>query len=351
MSWRAFRDPRTWMLGAALALVASTLLVPQIELTRQTYDLVAFVDVTGSMNTRDMMGRGGKAVSRLDAAKAALQELLVTLPCRSRLGLGVFTERRSFLFFNPIDTCDDFAAVDDALDALDWRMAWEGDSYISKGLFSGVKTAESLNADLIFLTDGHEAPPLPASGIEAFEGKPGAVRGLIVGVGGRTPVAIPKYDDDGQEAGVFSAQDVPQENRAGPPPLDASKREGWHPRNAPFGASSGTGTEQLSSVRDEHLRHLSTIAGLSYTALVDSPHLLPAVKAAARARSIPVMTDARPFPASLALALLAIVYAAVPLLEWWRRRRQTAKMRGAPAHPSPSQQTSTSPNIERKLAA
>lgn len=354
MNRSVFRDPRTWLLGAAFLLVLSTLLVPRIELERQTYDLVAIVDVTGSMNVRDMAGAGGKAISRLDAAKAALRELLVALPCRSRLGLGMFTERRAFLFFEPVDTCENFAVVDDAIAALDWRMAWEGDSYISKGFFSSVNVAESLKADLIFMTDGHEAPPLPASGVDDFEGKPGAVRGLIVGMGGRTPVAIPKYDDNGQEDGVYSAQDVPQENRAGPPPADASSRPGWHPRNAPFGANSGSGTEQLSSVRDEHLKHLASIAGLSYTALIDTPHLAPVVKAAARAKTVPVMTDSRPFPALLALALLAILYGALPLLErWWRRRRNRPERR-APAEPAQSQTLpppSTSNHIEKELAA
>jgi mxaL protein len=349
----ALRDPRTWLLGAALALAISALFVPPMELERRTYDLVAFVDVTGSMNTRDMTV-DGKAVSRLEAAKDALRELLVTLPCGSRLGLGVFTERRSFLFFDPIDTCADFAVIDDAVAALDWRMAWEGDSYIWKGLFSAVSIAESLKADLIFLTDGHEAPPLPASGIDAFEGKPGAVRGLIVGVGGRTPVAIPKFDDSGREAGVYSAQDVPQENHSGPPPADAYKRPGWHPRNAPFGSGAGSGTEHLTSVHDDHLKHLASVTGLSYAALIDSPNLLAPIQASARSRPVQVMTDARPIPASIALALLGIVYAGLPLFARWRGRRSRAAERRAAsrqtaAGAAPASTTFT--NLERKSAA
>ena len=72
---------------------------------------------------------------------------------------------------------------------LDWRMAWEGDSYVAKGLYSAIDIAKSLKSDLIFITDGHELPPLPFSGLPPFEGKPGDVGGLIVGVGSHTPDA------------------------------------------------------------------------------------------------------------------------------------------------------------------
>ena len=181
------------------------LVVPRINLTRDAYDVLAVVDITTSMNTRDVKS-GGKSVSRLDAAKASLRETLAKLPCGSRLGLGIFTERRSFLLFDPIETCENFAAIDEAIAMLDWRMAWEGDSYVSKGLYSGIEIAKSLKSDLIFITDGHEMPPLPFSGLSPFEGKPGDVGGLIVGVGSHTPTPLLKYDDEGREVGTYGAR-------------------------------------------------------------------------------------------------------------------------------------------------
>jgi len=87
MSWPPLRDPRTWLVAGALALTVLALAVPRINLTRDAYDVLAVVDITTSMNTRDVTS-GGKSVSRLEAAKASLRETLAKLPCRSRLGLG-----------------------------------------------------------------------------------------------------------------------------------------------------------------------------------------------------------------------------------------------------------------------
>ena len=195
------RDLRFWALVAAFALVAIALVAPRVTLDRDAYDVVAFVDITGSMNTRDMKAQG-KPQTRLDAAKAAISRLLGDLPCQSRLGLGIFTERRTFLLFNPVEVCRNFAAIDDAVEGLDWRMAWEGDSYVAKGIYDGIGTARDLGANLLFVTDGHEAPPLPpGAGLPPFEGEPGAVKGLIVGVGGHDKVPIPKFDDEGRVDG------------------------------------------------------------------------------------------------------------------------------------------------------
>jgi mxaL protein len=73
-------DPRAWLLLLAFALVVAALFLPRIELTRSAYDVVAIVDVTGSMNVRDLM-RAGKPVSRLDYLKKSLPEFVADLPC------------------------------------------------------------------------------------------------------------------------------------------------------------------------------------------------------------------------------------------------------------------------------
>jgi mxaL protein len=273
MSWSTFNDARTWLIGGAFALAVAAMLVPRIPLQRDAYDVLAIVDITTSMNTRDATS-GGEKVSRLDAAKTALREMLAKLPCGSRFGFGFFTERRAFLLFDPVEVCENFAPVDEAIGMLDWRMAWEGDSYISKGLFSSLDLAKSLKSDLIFLTDGHELPPLPFSGLSPFDGKPGDVGGLIVGVGGKSPSPLLKYDDDGHEIGTYAAQDVPQENRSGPPPPDAESRPGYHPKWAPFGSAVVNNKEHLATVRETYLKQLATVTGLTYAYLGTTPDLI-----------------------------------------------------------------------------
>lgn len=311
---RRLRDPRLGLLLITFAALGAALADPSWTRPRAAYDLFFVVDITGSMNARDGMLDGHPA-SRLEVVKHRLRELIAELPCGSRAGLGIFTERRSFLLFEPVDLCGSFAAVDGAIAALDWRMAWEGDSHIASGVYSAIDVAHDVSADLVFLTDGHEAPPLPYTGRPAFEGDPGKVKGLIIGVGGLSPVPIPKFDDEGREIGFWSATDVPQENRSGPPPPDAANRPGWNPRNAPFGGEVATGTEHLTSVRDDYLHTLADATGLGYLRLADPARLEAALAQNARQRVIPTQVDLRTLPAGLALAALLAIFAGFPMAE------------------------------------
>lgn len=303
-------NARIWMLLAALAMTGLAIVLPRVKLTRNVYDLVAIIDITGSMNTRDMTV-AGKPASRLDASKAALERLLADLPCQSRLGLGIFTERRSFLLFNPVEVCENFAPLEAAIQSLDWRMAWEGDSMVAKGFFNAMTIAEDLKADLVFVTDGHEAPPLPPGApLPDFEGTPKKVSGLVLGAGGKDKVPIPKFDDDGNEIGTYGPMDVPQENHSGVSPPDAHLRPGYHPKWAPFGSDVAKGEEHLTSVRSEHLEKMAARAGLAHTDLIDTPNLLQAIALHAHPRPVEVAVDIRPLSAALALALLTALYAA-----------------------------------------
>jgi mxaL protein len=308
-----FNDPRLWLLLLSFLLVVATLFLPRVELTRKAYDVIAIVDITGSMNVRDLT-RAGKPENRLDHVKERLSQFTAELPCQSKFGLGIFSERRVFILFEPVETCENFASIDASIAELNWRMAWEGDSHVTEGVHDAIANAASLNADLLFFTDGHEAPPLPYTGMPPFEGKPGEVKGLIVGVGGRSLSPIPKFDDSGREIGVYGENDVLQESRAGLPPPGAENRPGWHARNAPFGAMPH-GTEHLSSVKEEHLRAIAAQAGLDYAYLDGTEALLQAFEAAARPRNVVVATDIRPYPAGLALALLFVLFGAFPLYQ------------------------------------
>ncbi len=328
----ALGDPRFWLLLAGLAGILAALFAPRIELTRTARDMLLVVDITGSMNVRDY-AQAGQPETRLEATKRAMRALVAALPCQSRAGLAIFTERRAFLLFEPTEVCGNFAAIDGAIDTLNWRMAWEGDSYVARGIDSAIEAADRLKADLVFLTDGQEAPPLPPSGLPGFAVEPGKVHGLLVGVGGLEPAPIPKFDDDGREVGFYGEADVPQENRSGPPPEDAASRAGWDPRNAPWGGEAAYGTEHLSSLREEHLRAIAAQTGLAYARLDRAPTLIADVMAATRPRPVRTSVDTAAIPAALALLALLAVYAALPLavlLRTWLRRapRQLPITRG-----------------------
>ncbi|GLK67997.1 vWA domain-containing protein [Hansschlegelia plantiphila] len=310
-------DARTLALAAAFLLAIAAAFGPTTRAERPVYDLVAIVDITMSMNARDYV-RDGRPQSRLDAVKERLVAAAARLPCGTRMGLGVFTERRSFMLLAPLDVCANFTAFTGAVSSITWRMAWEGDSRVSSGLFEAVQLARESHADLVFLTDGQEAPPLRADQPLTYDGKRGDVRGLLVGVGGDQLTPIPKYDDFGRETGFLSMTDVPQESRLGPPPADAESRPGYNPRNAPFGEMPG-GEEHLTSVREPHLRELGGMTGLGYTRLGAPEALAEAIEANAVARRVPVRIDLSPIPAAAALLALSLVYGA-PFAAGIRRR-------------------------------
>ncbi|PNG25285.1 vWA domain-containing protein [Methylocella silvestris] len=312
------RDGRFWLLCAIVLLLAASFGLPSFRSKANGVDLLVVVDITGSMNTRDY-SESGHPVSRLEHVKASLRAILPDLPCPARVGLAIFTERQPFLLFEPIDVCGAFAPVDGAIAGLDWRMAWEGDSHIASGLYRAIDMAHEVNADLVFFTDGQEAPPLPASGGPEFTGERGAVKGLIVGTGGFALSPIPKFDAEGREIGFYGVNDVPHENRFGPPPADAEQREGYNPRNAPFGSAAAAGTEHLSSVREPYLKALGDKTGLGFIRLEDPPALLKAILAEARPHPVERERPLRPFALGLALILLVALYGVPPL---WNRLKQ-----------------------------
>lgn len=314
-----FRDIRFWLLLTAFLCFVAALIVPPATERKDGIDVLFTVDITGSMNTRDYT-ENGHPISRLDHIKAVLRQTLIDLPCQSHVGVALFAERRIFLLFNPIEVCANFSPIMESISAMDWREGWEGDSHIADGLYRAIALADDLHSDLVFMTDGQEAPPLPWSGGPSFDGKPGAVKGLIVGVGGYTLSPIPKYDENGRPAGFYGEDDVLQESRFGVPPPDAVNRPGYNPRNAPFGDVHVNNNEQLSSVREPYLKGLAQKTGMAYTHLADASDFIDALRIHATPHPVNVMVSRGPVMAALGLFCLACVYVFLPLLLWQRRK-------------------------------
>lgn len=294
--------PSLVVLCALLALVA-----PGVSRRAAVTDVLLVVDITRSMNVRDMAGE-----SRLEFARSRLKAWIAGRPCGSRVALGLFTERRSLTLFEPLEVCADYASLTGALEGLDWRMAWEGDSLISRGLNHALSRAAALEAALLFVTDGHEAPPLPYEGPTAFRGEsPG---GVVLGVGGTEPAPIPKFDDLGREDGFYAAEDLQQAPaRFGAPPPDAESRPGYHPRNNPYGEADLEGSEHLSRRQDAYLSDLSAARGLSYLTPEAGPDRIEAaLRAAARlpARQMTLSQSLAPLFGAIGAALLAALWLA-----------------------------------------
>jgi mxaL protein len=276
-----WRDSPFLILAAAAALAAVAASNPGFASSRTVRDLYVVIDITQSMNVRDMGLRDTIGESRLEAARAEVVALMARQPCGVRMGLGVFTERRSLTLIEPVEICAAFGPLSEAVSGLDWRMAWEGDSMIARGLHHALDRAVALEAGLVFLTDGHEAPPPPYGGAPAYAGSGVGRGGLVVGVGGFDPAPIPRFDDFGREVGFWGPRDVQHApSRIGPPPPDAASRPGFHPRNNPYGESDLDGAEHLSALRLEHLGALAEPLGLGVVPLTAGSQALDAALAA-----------------------------------------------------------------------
>jgi mxaL protein len=295
------------LLAAALALLA-TFARPTWTVERPRFEHVVVLDVTQSMNVQDEVWQG-RPVSRLDAAKGALRHAVDALPCGSKLGWAIFTEYRAYLLFTPVEVCAHRAELRSSLARIDSRMAWSGNSEVAKGLHSAIGIARQLpgTPSLVFITDGHEAPPLDPNQRPPFDDKPGDVAGVIVGVGASTPSPIPKSDALGRPLGFWAADDVAQTNPH-QPNRDLNGRD--EVPAASLGATRGS--EHLSSLREGYLRLLANENGLAF-ARVRGDELNAALRAPALSRPVKTAVDLRTALAALALVLL--------LVQWlpWRR--------------------------------
>jgi mxaL protein len=323
-------------LAAWLALWAAVFL-PPIPMRRDGLEVVVVVDITQSMNTLDGV-LAGESVSRIALVKDALARAVVALPCGSKLGLGVFTEYRALLLFTPVETCANLSELKDAIDHIDGRMAWAGDSQIAKGLGSAIRIAKGLAGSpaLVFITDGQEAPPInprhrPAvliAGAGAGAGAASAsasdsasdsdsdlVAGVIVGVGGAHPMPIPKFDPEGRPLGFWGATEVLQADlytvgRQGSAEHEAmAESESASPAPAPAALRGSPGSEHLSYLHEEYLELLASETHFAYHRLGVTGGLTEVLTAAPLKRQRVAAADFRWLAGGVALLALLTRYA------------------------------------------
>jgi mxaL protein len=319
---------------AALALMLVALFVPRVTLPRKTFDYVVVFDITQSMNVEDY-DFDGKPTSRFLFAREAARRALARLPCGSRVGWAAFAEYRTILLLAPIEVCANYNDLLASLERIDGRMRWANASEVMKGVYWAMRAARDVGGgagnavdaggpsdaariataartspggapDVVFVTDGQEAPPLIGPGLPMFDDlKRGEIRGWIVGAGGYTPRRIPKTDDDGKPIGFWHSDEVIQPNDVvgsdGRPSVEA----GGAGESSPA-ASGPPGHEELSELREPHLRALAQEVGFEYRHLEGADSLAEAMEDPRFARRTPTPTGIGWLPALAALIVLAI---------------------------------------------
>ena len=296
-------------LAAVLFGVAAAL--PPLPVPGRSFHHMVVLDITQSMNTLDYE-LDGKPVSRLDYAKHSLGQSLRTLPCGSSIGWGVFSEYRLLALMTPVEVCGNYHELLATLANIDGQMSWAGASEVSKGLFSSIRALRDMAQppSLVFVTDGHEAPPLHPKMRPSFDGEPGRVKGLIIGTGGSALSPIPKFDLDGRPLGFWKADEVVQGDPAahGRGTGDGAQESLADESGQAIGRTAMAGTEHLSNLKDAHLRDLAAQTGMRYEALSSPVELSHALIDPAFARTQSIPTELGWLPALLGLSCLAWAY-------------------------------------------
>jgi len=283
----------------SLLLVAAALWSPKVERNIKVMDLMFVLDITQSMNVKDVELNGEK-VDRLTWAKSFSHDMLLDLPCGTHAGLSIFSESRSLVLINPVEVCKNYDDLLNMLDRIDGTMAWANSSEVSKAVFRGIKQVKLIEPapSLVFITDGHESPPLHKTLFPKFRGKIGQVTGVFIGVGGEDLLPIPKKDPDGNDIGVWGVNEVMHKD------VFVSSRGDLQDQVAASGR-----TEHLSSQKSGHLDELAAMVGFGFVASPESSDdVVSLLEETAHTREQLVMTDISPWLAGLAVILLALVY-------------------------------------------
>ena len=284
------------MLLFGMMAAVTMLFHPETELPRRVYRYQFVIDITQSMNARDYRVAGYPS-DRLGFVKATLLEALHDLPCGSEVGLGLFTTQSVHFLFEPLEICRHFSVIDDALRHIDWRMAWSADTHVESGLHHAIRDLikRDPSTRLIFLTDGQETPPQLVKPV--FDVEPGAIKGLVVGVGGRSPVTVPRYDRENNSLGIWENADIEK-----PPVSSTVYSQKVEVRTLP------TEGPYLSWMDETHLREVSASTGLGFLVLDQPETFRKMILRDDLAELRPAVTDLRLWFGLAAILCLLIAY-------------------------------------------
>ena len=178
---------------------------PTIPITKNIYNYIFIVDISQSMNTKDMLIEN-KEVSRIDYTKYMVSNLLERLPCKSKVSIGMFAGVSVAATYTPIEVCKNFSVLNSTIENLDWRSTWSGNTRIRESMVNLARLIRSFpeSAQVIYFTDGEEAPKLHVFNTRDLSQFQGGNDWLLVGVGSDKGTAIPKYDSKNQLIGYWS---------------------------------------------------------------------------------------------------------------------------------------------------
>ncbi len=290
------------MLAAAFLLLIIAAFKPTIPLPRNIYSYILVVDISQSMNVEDAT-LNGKRTSRIAYTQAMLHQVIANMPCDTRVSIGLFAGVSIAALYNPIEVCSNYAAIQDTIDHLDWRTAWSGNSRLRDSMLTLARVLRAFPepAQVVYFSDGEEAPKLHAFNTKDLTNFQGGNGWLFVGIGSIEGAPIPKYDEKNQLIGYWS-----NDSFAMQPGIAQISEANLGVRDN--NVAGGTGDRFISKLQEDYLRDLSKEVSGDYVRGDSLQSILTAMK-----HQKPARTDIAPYGihwilASIAALLVLVTY-------------------------------------------
>ncbi len=290
------------LLGAAFLLLIIAAFKPTIPLPRNIYSYILVVDISQSMNVEDATLHG-KSTSRIAYTQAMLHQVIANMPCDTRVSIGLFAGVSIAALYNPIEVCSNYAAIQDTIDHLDWRTAWSGNSRLRDSMLTLARVLRAFPepAQVVYFSDGEEAPKLHAFNTKDLTNFQGGNGWLFVGIGSIEGAPIPKYDEKNQLIGYWS-----NDSFAMQPGIAQISEANLGVRDN--NVAGGTGDRFISKLQEDYLKDLSKEVSGDYVRGDSLQNILTAMK-----HQKPARTDIAPYGihwilASIAALLVLVTY-------------------------------------------
>lgn len=290
------------LLGAAFLLLIIAAFKPTIPLPRNIYSYILVVDISQSMNVEDA-SLNGKSTSRIAYTQAMLHQIIANMPCDTRVSIGLFAGVSIAALYNPIEVCSNYAAIQDTIDHLDWRTAWSGNSRLRDSMLTLARVLRAFPepAQVVYFSDGEEAPKLHAFNTKDLTNFQGGNGWLFVGIGSIEGAPIPKYDEKNQLIGYWS-----NDSFAMQPGIAQISEANLGVRDN--NVAGGTGDRFISKLQEDYLKDLSKEVSGDYVRGDSLQNILTAMK-----HQKPARTDIAPYGihwilASIAALLVLVTY-------------------------------------------
>ena len=259
-------------LSLTFACLVLAFINPKFTMKKDISNYIFVVDITQSMLTKDTKIKG-ETVSRLKYAKNTLHQVLEQLPCKTKVSIGMFAGVSVAATYTPIEICDNFSAINETVERLDWRSVWAGNSRLRTSMINLARLIRSFPeaAQVVYFTDGEEAPKLHAFNTEDLQQFQGANNWLFVGIGSDEGTPIPKYDNKNQLIGYWSNESFALQ--PGVAQISA-QNAGGRDNNV----SSASYDRYLSKLDEEYLKSLAQEVKGEYVNGSDTKKILAAMK-------------------------------------------------------------------------